>query len=678
MRITSSMYYDNLYGSNNAKLSQDLFDVNKQIASGLKIQYASDDVTTFTDTMRLDNELVTLGQVEKSVDSGYKVSEQTDTTLNDFNDSMTRMKTLLIDAANDTNDDASRDAIAAELRGLEDNLKSLANTSINGKYLFSGSATDVKPISDDGTYNGNDQALSATIGSNNKQQYNLTGADLFLGEEPSTRREITTNTVNKNLFDDSSLSSSDSIRDLMGDKNDNSPNTAYFYLRGTTSDGTAVKEKIALEDTSSIDNLLTEIGKAYGNSATSDVVNVTMNDSGEIVVEDKMKGSSKLDFHMVGAIDYDGDGDDVGTSDVDDIDDLNDGETVYPPDGDLYVKEFMKSDMTAFNEDGTKIEGLIYDREQFTKDGSALTANNPQIVKETNAFATSSTKLSEVADLSQGNDGTLDGTTFNFEGKNINGDTYSATIDLKSDANGGSTFTIDGNTYDIYGTQSPRAAIDADDMTYQQLTDVMNMIVTDNLPAGDSADDYDTAVKAASKDGDMELSYDGKINFLDLTSYDTQATMSLYDKNTNDFSADASGSVMEFNANNALTISDPKTDFFKTIDDIIKSVEEYKNYPDSSSGEPRVVGIENSIQQLDDLQDHVFKSQSLVGAQSNSLSRSLERTQVLEMSTISLRSDTIDTDLAEASLELSKLNNNYEAMLSTVGKVSKLSLVNYL
>ena len=45
---------------------------------------------------------------------------------------------------------------------------------------------------------------------------------------------------------------------------------------------------------------------------------------------------------------------------------------------------------------------------------------------------------------------------------------------------------------------------------------------------------------------------------------------------------------------------------------------------------------------------------------------------------MTLRSSVIDTDLAEASLELTQLSLNYEAMLSTVGKISKLSLVNYL
>jgi flagellar hook-associated protein 3 FlgL len=92
----------------------------------------------------------------------------------------------------------------------------------------------------------------------------------------------------------------------------------------------------------------------------------------------------------------------------------------------------------------------------------------------------------------------------------------------------------------------------------------------------------------------------------------------------------------------------------------------------------RNVGIENAIAMMDDLQEHIFRAHSMVGAQSNTLTNSLERTELLELSTMTLRSSVIDTDLAEASLTLTQLTINYEAMLSTVGRVSKLSLVNYL
>jgi len=679
MRVTNSMYYDSIYATNNQKLTNELFDVNKQIASGLKIEYASDDVTTFTNTMRLDNELTTLGQVKSSTENGSKVSSQSDAVLNDFTTSLDRTQTLLLQAANGAQSDTSLDAIANELRGLEDHFKNLANTSINGQYIFSGSATGTKPIAADGTYQGNDQALNAITGSNTSQQYNLSGAELFLGEESGQKREITSNTVNRNLFDDSALSSSDSIRDLMGDKDNDTDtvNTNYFYLRGTQSDGTAIKEKIALDDTESIDTLLERIGTAYGNTTDNQVVNVSMNPSGEIVVEDKLSGSSKLDFHMVAAVDYSG-GD---SANVDNIDDLDDGETKYPPDGDLYVKEILRSDLTPADGAATNIQGLVYDRTQFEKDGFKLSSNAPQIEKDGNAFASPSTKISEVADLSQTNAGTLDGSSLKLTGVNVEGDSYDATINFKSSDNGGSTFTIGGTDYKIYDMGDPRAAVNADDMTYQQLMDVVNMVTTNTLPDDDSAEKYDEAIQTSNYKGKTSLSYDGRIEFQDISgnnSDGTAASISIYDPNSNDFSDGAQASIMTFNANDSLTVRDPKTDFFKSLDEAISAVEQHKTYPDAGSGDARNVGIENSIQMITDLSDHIYRSQSKVGAQSNALDNSLERTTLLETSTISLRSDVIDTDLAEASLRLTQLDNDYQAMLSTVGKVSQLSLVNYL
>ena len=695
MRVTQSMYYNNIFGNNNSKLNKDLFDVNKQIASGLKIQYASDDIRTFTETMRLDNEMVSIGQIKKSTESGYKVSDQTDVTMNSFTSDMNKMRTLLVQAANDTNDDKSRDAIVKELKGVEKNLKSLANSSINGQFLFSGSAVNVKPIAEDGTYQGNDIGLNSFLGSNNQQKYNITGKELFLGEESEVKREITSNIVNTNLLqnredlqntesDANDLTTASSIRNLMGDSDDKDDAKAkhYFYLRGTKSSGESIKEKFVMKDKDDVASLLSKIGTAYGNTGSVNVVNVTMNSSGQIIVQDKLKGSSKLDFHMVGAVDYNDNDDDSSKADVTDIDDLekNGGTTNFDDaskNNGVYIKEFVKSNLTSAT-GATSIQGAVYDRTNFTIHGNKLSSSTPQIVKKTNAFAENSTKLSEVADLSQGSAGTLDGTTFKLSGKNINGDDIDTDIKLKSTANGGSVFTVGSTDYTIYNMDNPRTATDADKVTYKQLMDVMNMVTTNNLPASNSADDYDRAIKKASDSGDTFLSYDGKIQFKDLTNDNTKATLSFYDSNSDNFNTNADASVMTFSTNNSLTVRDPKTDFFKTIDEVIKAVENHNNYPDADATDVRNIGIENAIAKIDDLQNHTAKIQSIAGAQSNTLSRSLEHTQIIETSTMSLRSSVIDTDLAESSLKLSQLTLNYKAMLSTVSKVSKLSLVNYM
>ena len=712
MRVTSSMYYKSMYSSNNSQLNSKLFDVNKQIASGLSIQYAKDGVSTFVETMRLDNELASLEQVTKSTESGYKLSNQTDTVLNEFDDTMKRMRTLLLQAANDTNSEQSLDALASELRGIENHFKNLGNSSINGQYIFSGSATNVKPIAPDGTYRGNDLPISSFTGSGTQQQYNITGSELFLGEEILVKRQITTNVVNNNLsktYPDftnptqlgqtTMLTVDDTVRDMMGDI-DNNIDTVnaknHFYINGVRSDGLSFNEHITMRDDESIDSLLNKIGDLYGNTPNLDIVNVSLNSFGQIVVEDKIKGSSKLDFHMVGAVDFDsangGDSADIsdaaiyGTPGL--ISNLDGGETNFgeilnptPPAvaNLLHVKEFVKSDFTAASGVASNIDALLYDRTQFVQEGSTLSSSIAQIKKDGNAFASESTKISEVADLSQGTDSTLDGTQFTLSGTNIYGVAFDARIDYKNTANGGSTFTLDGGVtnYSIFDMGTPRSAVNADDMTYRQLMDVMNMVVTGQIPASTNTDtDYDKAIYSSNFNGGTYLSNDGKIQFKEINSSETKASISIYDSNSGDFSKDAP--VMSFNSNNALTVRDPKTDFFKTIDEIITSVENYRTYPDSEYGDPRNVGIENAISMIDDLQDHFSRSHATVGAQSNSLTRALEQSELLKLSTKTLRSSVVDTDLAEASLILTQLTLNYEAMLSTVGRVSKLSLTNYL
>ena len=75
---------------------------------------------------------------------------------------------------------------------------------------------------------------------------------------------------------------------------------------------------------------------------------------------------------------------------------------------------------------------------------------------------------------------------------------------------------------------------------------------------------------------------------------------------------------------------------------------------------------------------HVESQHTVNGSQGQSLQHAIERSEILILNTSIIRSETIDTDLAEDSLKLQQLSLNYQALLSTVSKVSKLSLVNYL
>ena len=328
MRITNSMYYNNLT-TNNARVNTALFDVNKQISSGLKIQYAYEDTDVFVKTMELDDEITTFNHVKESVENGLKFSSQTDTTIGEMTKTLDAFKVKLIQAATDIHSDASMKAIAEELKGMRNTLLSLANTSINGQFLFSGTSVNVKPINIDGSYNGNDESMQALLGNDLYQPYNITGEQLFFGEESQISRKITSNVAHMSLSDlypdimqdpsiprayasEKYITDNNKIRDLVGDVNSQldidagtaNYATTHFYLRGTQHDGTAFKEVITMTGDESVASLLDRIGTAYGNTPDNKVVNVTINGNGQIEIEDKIKGSSKLDFHMVAATDF--------------------------------------------------------------------------------------------------------------------------------------------------------------------------------------------------------------------------------------------------------------------------------------------------------------------------------------------------------------------------------------
>lgn len=703
MRITSGSYYNNIYGENN-KINRQLFDVNKQISSGQKIQYAHEDPSIFINTIRLDDELTTLGQVKNSAQNAYKFSTQTDTTIGDIVKTLESMKVKLLNAASDTQSDASRNAIAQDLRGLQNHLLTLANTSIGGQFIFSGTALSIKPIDENGNYQGNDKTLEAFLGAGLKQPYNISGAQLFFGDESIINRKITTNVPQTSLTDlypnimqgsqipdsfskETYITASSTIRDLMGDTNsdatDDPLRKAYFYIQGTRSTGETFKQKITLGTDATMEDLTREISDAFAPNQ----VDVTINARGQIEIKDKIAGSSKLDFHMIGAMDLGSDG--IDSADTPDLTTLQSGTTdfanVLSGSNQLYIKEFVKSGLTPTDSTAT-IEGLIYDQFNFTKDGAKLLSNMSQILKDTNAYATPSDKL---VDASGSNN--VNGRILALKGTNINGSAYDISINLGTP----STFTdnIGGTTYSIYGSafndlnaNGVKEALEgipsnANEVTYQQLIDVVNMAVTNTLPtAPNDPVSYDAAITASNVLGKVSLSTDGKLGFEDLHQPVTRAELSLYDQTSSSFFPPLiTGNALSFQTNNALTISDPKKNFFDEIEEMIKSVEEGKMQANGQDDiDPRNIGIQNSIQKMDDLTDHVSRLQTLAGSYSQVLQASSDRSDLLIISTKTLQSDVIDTDIAESQLKLQQLTLNYQALLSNISKVSQLSLVNYL
>jgi flagellar hook-associated protein 3 FlgL len=862
MRITTNTLYSNfLYNQQNTL--KDLNDVNNQLSSGMKIDKIYDDPTVFTNTLRLDSESNSLKQVLNTSKTAQNFADNTDTTLSDMTTTLTTFKTKLIQAANGTNSTTSYESLANELEGLKEHLKTLANTSIDGKFIFSGTAFDTKPIGDDGSYQGNDKRIKAKLGSNVNVPYNIDGASLFEGIDRDYSKHISTNVkhfdamkenpefvvlkdgkyyIDKNIKEHNqnaatddppaqvSLSTDSEIRMLTGvsDKYDAANDTyedgtSYFYISGRKPNGDTFKDKIELTNSAKVSDLLERIGQSFGNTPTSKAVDVTMNQFGQIEVKDTTTGKMVTDFNLVASDanrdsvddlvkngDYtvsfiksnfpplrdiakpsaqnkdfdnrvftlnnefrtidterfaktsdkvidvlgekglnksnntketlnrielsgtDTDGNNVDTTlDIDSnttMDDLV--KKIKDNFGDVNVSlengKLIIFDNTIDKDETSKLsftidaqhydsanntvdslsmfarkDGLTNDKTKFDVNGRFLTSNVAQIDKNTQTFATEDTRMIDVS----GSDD-IDGKKLDINYTDKDGNIKRAYITLRDtpDADGHlSTFTTiadDGTekTYDIFDNEGNKTPIHdvttitqeldpntcklcntthtTKGITYEQLDDVIGMLVSNNLPSGDSFDDYKTANDSAQKDVEVGLN-NGKMYINDKQNATTKIRFDIHDADTDDYN-NSTAPVFTFNSNNALTIDEPKVDIFHQLDEIIQSVREGRVRMDGDEDNPRDIGIQAGIELIDHLQDHVIKKHTEIGAISASLQNTQDRTNMLIVHTETLKSDVIDVDMAEASLQLNKLTLNYQAMLSTITKVNGLSLVNYM
>ncbi|WRF07398.1 flagellar hook-associated protein FlgL [Helicobacter pylori] len=332
MRVTFGSKYNQMNNYQNA-LQNKINDANTQIASGLKIRYGYQNSDINNQNLKFQYEENTLDQGIDVAKNAYTSTLNTDKALQEFSKTMEAFKTKLIQSANDVHSETSRAAIANDLERLREHMMNVANTSIGGEFLFGGSKVDRPPIDSEGKYHGNGEDLNALISSDNLVPYNISGQDLFLGADKDKHKLITTNIklLNQNklhpdvmdalehssLPEEVFIKPSDTLRELIGD-NDKDPTNdpkEFFYLQGVRPDGSSFKEKFALskayqnkESASKVSDLLDKIGHAYGNTSQNKVVDVSLNNWGQIEIKNLTPGSENLDFHLISS---DGDFDDL-------------------------------------------------------------------------------------------------------------------------------------------------------------------------------------------------------------------------------------------------------------------------------------------------------------------------------------------------------------------------------
>ncbi|HEC1767663.1 TPA: flagellar hook-associated protein FlgL [Campylobacter lari] len=714
---------------------------NLQLQTGQLIQHSWENANTYINGSRLEYELANIGQVIEGTQSAMELAKNTDTALKNITELLEKFKTLLTKAASDGNSQESREAIAKELKLVRDSIVNIANTSINGQYLFAGSNSANMPFDKYGNYTGNKDNIFVVSGAGTQIPYNIPGWDLFFKPDSNINKIISTNVsftdarypdkkeyltgeskfsylIGQNYVQNGKLDPDKNFEDGYDEKLP-FPHSS-MYIQGVRPDGTSFKATLDIDPDAKIEDVLENIGKLYGNTEGNEVVKVALNDSGQIEIKSLKEGSSSLDFHAVAMTPQLQDAEQIkdlsdaakaeGIS-MDEVTnrimqaahngDLNNTKSpvTITVDGKQFTVDIYKTDFIKSNINGNKTNGADFDV-PFEKDGNTVFGNISQVIKGTSEYATDSTKLSEVVANANGS---MDGQQLQMEITSRSGQKYNVTIDLENSTvsypdpnNPGQTisFPITHSQYNEATGASVGMQTRPEDITYGQLNDIIGMFASDNVPTATitpnangtiNNNDFQTIQQdIADSKGFVEVSmdYKGRISITDKFSTNTNIGLTIKDSNSNSGFPPAgevsNGSGFVFSANNSLTIDDPNIDLIKDLDEMIDAVLNGSMRADSEGSDPRNTGLQGALERIDHLQDHVRKMQTTIGAYTNNIEETNKRMTFLNVNVASIKSGVTDADYGQTYMMFMQTMVSYQAMLSATSKISQMSLLNYL
>ncbi|EKQ9538237.1 flagellar hook-associated protein FlgL [Campylobacter upsaliensis] len=751
MRVTNKLNFTNSI-QNTMSGASALNKLSMQLSSGMKIQDSYEDASIYIDNTRLEYELKTLEQIKEATSSAKEMTSNSMKALQDMVKLLENFKVKVTQAASDSNSQTSREAIAKELEKIKEQIVQLANTSINGQYLFAGAQLNHKPFDSKGNYFGDKNNVNVVTGAGTESPYNIPGFDLFFKADGDYQKQITTNesfTDNRHdLSKDPSkkqyLKGDNLWQDLIGlgyvkDKNleidkdfdqkdtrlDFPPTT--LYVQGVKPDGQSFKSAVLVNPTDKMEDVLEKIGNLYGNTATEKVVDVTINDSGQIQIRDLKEGNNKLDFHAVA---YTPQFDDktemqnieeamkatnppmtkdqltnlvmeaaVGNNPQRPITDLQSPVQVTINNQqfeiDLHQTDFINSKMT--DTQGNATNGADYDNTFFEKHGNSVIGNISQVIQGTNAYATDDTKLSEVMS------GNAMDSTLNLTVNSKGGNTYNVSINLQNSTvsfpdpnnpNQNITFPI---THTNPTTGNNGVVTPPNEITYRQINDIIGMFASDQIPTQTitpnngqiNANQYDTLQKLMSDSKstvNVTMDYRGRISVTDKLSTGTNIGVSLRDSQSGQFPAppynhtanQVAGPDFSFSGNNSLVIDEPNVDVIKDLDLMIEAVLSGNMRANADGDNPRNTGMQGALERLDHLSDHINKLNTTMGAYHNNIDNVNTRVTFLGVNVQTLKTKVNDADYAETLMNLMQTQLAYQASMKATTTISQLSLLNYM
>ncbi|WP_337970010.1 flagellar hook-associated protein FlgL [Virgibacillus salexigens] len=177
MRITQSMLSNNMLRNlSNSYAKLDTY--MNQVSTGKKINRPSDNPVIAMKGINYRSQVSEVDQYLRNTNEVHNWMDNSDAALDKATQTMQKLRELAVQASNGTYDEEERENIKKEAEQLKEHLIDIANTQVNGKYIFNGTNTTEPPYAD-GNFTANLDKVSIEVAAGTKLQANVNGEDVF-------------------------------------------------------------------------------------------------------------------------------------------------------------------------------------------------------------------------------------------------------------------------------------------------------------------------------------------------------------------------------------------------------------------------------------------------------------------------------------------------------------------
>jgi flagellar hook-associated protein 3 FlgL len=181
MRVTQSEISRNLL-SDIGTLNEDLGRFSRQVSSGKLLNQLKDSPSGSAELVSLAKLDSDIDQYRFNADAGTLYLSTADSILNEVNNLATSIYAKGSQAVSEIISDDGRAAFAGEIRSLRDQIVSLANSEVRGRYIFAGSEASAAPFllgGDSITYQGDNTVNALSVDAGVEVQMNFSGNAVF-------------------------------------------------------------------------------------------------------------------------------------------------------------------------------------------------------------------------------------------------------------------------------------------------------------------------------------------------------------------------------------------------------------------------------------------------------------------------------------------------------------------